>query len=252
MKTKLLIAVLATLFTVGNMEILKQTTPRAGKGALTTFRKDLKLHQYFEMDSNAQSYIHLIKCMGLIDKDGKSELVLSSDLFCIAKNDSGYFPAILRKGKPLVHLKIVYLKPREEYLKNNDSEKFLNEVNQKKEISKEDAIFEQEYPLKDFPKTLRIGAGEGEFAKDAYYVKTLQDALFEQGYQVSIDGVFDKEVKDAVIDFQKKHGLKYHDGIVGEETMKALNIGKFKEKSWYENPLFDPFREQIDAFFAEK
>lgn len=250
MKTMLLVATLTTLFTVGSIQILKETTPRPGKGALTTFRKDLKLHQYFEMDSSAQAYIDLIKCMGLMDKDGKSELVKPTDKFCIAKNDSGYFPAILRKEELLKHLTIVYLKPREEYLKNDDPEKFLSEVNRKKEITKEDAIMEQEYPLKDFPKTLRIGAGKGEFAKDAYYVKTLQDALTDQGYQVPADGVFDKEIENSVIDFQKKRHLN-PDGIVGEKTQQALNIGKFREKSWYENPLFDPFREQIDAFFAE-
>jgi peptidoglycan hydrolase-like protein with peptidoglycan-binding domain len=95
-----------------------------------------------------------------------------------------------------------------------------------------------------------MGAGEGEFAKDAYYVKSLQDALVDQGYQVPADGVFDKEIESAVKDFQKKRGLKYQDGIVGEETMKALNIGKFREKSWYDNDLFDPIREAIESFYA--
>lgn len=245
------ISLITALTIVGGIQILKQTTPRQGKGALTTFR-DLRIHDYFEMDSNAQAYLNLIKAMGLIKKDGKSEIVLATDIFCIAKNDSGYFPAVFRKGQLLKGLKIVYLVPRE--LNENVPAEQLPVAHTQKKNHANDvtiAILEQEYPLANFPKTLRLGAGKGEFAKDAYYVRSLQDALFERGYQVPMDGVFSREVRDAVIDFQRKHNLD-DDGIVGGETQKELQIGPYRSKEWYENSIFDPIRDQVENFFANK
>lgn len=244
---------LVAIFSIGKLQIMKQANPRQGKGALTTF-KDLRIHDYFEMDSSAQSYLSLIKAMGLIKKDGKSEIVLSTDVFCIAKNDSGYFPAVLRKGQLLKGLKIVYLMPRQ--ITDEDADRSVPIVslpkNSRIEKNEMMAIFEQEYPLADFPKTLRLGAGKGEFAKDAYYVRSVQDALFELGYQVASDGVFDKSLRDAVIDFQRKNNLKFKDGIVGDETQKELQIGPYRSKEWYENSIFDPIRDQVENFFTNK
>lgn len=53
--------------------------------------------------------------------------------------------------------------------------------------------------------------------------KNLQTALSSMGFEVSINGVFDGDTKDKVIEFQKLYGLKV-DGIVGPET-----FGKIKE-----------------------
>jgi len=56
-------------------------------------------------------------------------------------------------------------------------------------------------------------------------VRILQQALLDAGYPLpryGVDGIFGGETETAVKAFQKAHGLK-NDGIVGPETMQALD-----------------------------
>ena len=69
------------------------------------------------------------------------------------------------------------------------------------------------------------------------YVMILQDALNNMGRPLSIDGVFGKNTKSAVINFQKYYGLKA-DGIVGCSTWKkiasiAVGMGKSNFSKYY-------------------
>lgn len=52
-------------------------------------------------------------------------------------------------------------------------------------------------------------------------VKMLQEALNKYGYNLKVDGDFGPKTYDAVIDFQKTHGLMV-DGVVGMNTWAAL------------------------------
>ncbi len=55
-------------------------------------------------------------------------------------------------------------------------------------------------------------------------VKTIQQKLKRWGYyKGSVDGIFGAQTKEAVKYFQRKNGLKV-DGIVGNQTLKALGI----------------------------
>lgn len=55
------------------------------------------------------------------------------------------------------------------------------------------------------------------------YVAEVQRLLRNKGYQIPSDGLFSATVKAAVVDFQRKNGLK-DDGIVGPKTWTALYI----------------------------
>lgn len=66
-------------------------------------------------------------------------------------------------------------------------------------------------------KTLKLG-NEGD---DTF---RLQQLLRQNGYQVGENSVFTTELRDAVIDFQRKHQLDA-DGIVGYRTWEALMLG---------------------------
>lgn len=68
-------------------------------------------------------------------------------------------------------------------------------------------------PMANNP-TLRLGDKSGE-------VEDLQNALVEAGFAVLVDGVFGDHTKDAVIDFQTRHGLN-PDGVVGPRTWGLL------------------------------
>lgn len=52
-------------------------------------------------------------------------------------------------------------------------------------------------------------------------VKTLQQALNKNGYNLTIDGVFGIKTEEAVRDYQKKHDLSV-DGVVGAKTWTML------------------------------
>ncbi len=57
-------------------------------------------------------------------------------------------------------------------------------------------------------------------------VKEVQSRLKKWGYyKGSVDGVFGKQTRDAVIAFQKKNGLKA-DGVVGKATYQALGMNE--------------------------
>src|SRR5262245_27409538 len=70
--------------------------------------------------------------------------------------------------------------------------------------------------------TLRMGSKGEE-------VTRLQEALKSRGYPVGSDGDFGPRTRDAVVDFQKKHGIAA-DGVVGAQTWDAL-LAKPGEKT---------------------
>ena len=55
------------------------------------------------------------------------------------------------------------------------------------------------------------------------HVKHVQSQLIKAGYRIDADGIFGKLTKAAVMDYQGKSGLDV-DGIVGRETLAALNM----------------------------
>lgn len=69
-------------------------------------------------------------------------------------------------------------------------------------------------------RTIKLG-NEGED------VALLQELLARNGYKVTKTKVFGQETKDAVIEFQKKHGLRT-DGIVGYRSWEALLLDDYK------------------------
>lgn len=69
-------------------------------------------------------------------------------------------------------------------------------------------------------------------------VKWLQRELNNRGYNLSVDGIFGSGTYNAVIDFQKKHGLSA-DGIVGPSTKKALS-GNSTVSAKPKNPYAQP------------
>lgn len=52
-------------------------------------------------------------------------------------------------------------------------------------------------------------------------VKTLQEMLNQNGYELKVDGIFGNQTKSAVRDYQSKNGLAV-DGIAGNQTWGAL------------------------------
>lgn len=69
-------------------------------------------------------------------------------------------------------------------------------------------------PIQDTTPLLRLGSTSSA-------VRTLQKALITHGYKLSVDGVFGSNTLNAVVSFQKAHGLVV-DGIVGDNTWAAL------------------------------
>ena len=63
--------------------------------------------------------------------------------------------------------------------------------------------------------TLKIGS-KGD------YVVIAQGRLVVAGYDIVVDGVFGPKTKQAVIQFQKDHGLSPQDGIIGPKTWAML------------------------------
>ena len=52
-------------------------------------------------------------------------------------------------------------------------------------------------------------------------VKQLQQALNQVGYSLDVDGGFGEKTRAAVLDYQRKNGLRV-DGVAGSETMGSL------------------------------
>lgn len=55
-------------------------------------------------------------------------------------------------------------------------------------------------------------------------INTLQSDLSNQGYKTGTDGIYGKETKQSVMDFQEENGLQV-DGIAGKNTLIALSGG---------------------------
>ncbi len=61
-------------------------------------------------------------------------------------------------------------------------------------------------------------------------VKEMQSALNQAGYNLSVDGIYGKKTKEAVIDFQNKHGLS-PDGLYGQKTKDKL-LAEISKSQW--------------------
>lgn len=61
-------------------------------------------------------------------------------------------------------------------------------------------------------------------------VCTLQKKLVILGYKISVDGIYGADTRNAVIDYQRKHGLE-KDGIAGELTQKSIEEAYKKASS---------------------
>ena len=69
-------------------------------------------------------------------------------------------------------------------------------------------------------------------------VKTMQQKLKNWGYyKDSVDGIFGSKTKEAVKYFQRKNGLKV-DGIVGNQTLKALGMSNYASSSDTQNNAY--------------
>lgn len=54
-------------------------------------------------------------------------------------------------------------------------------------------------------------------------VKNIQNYLLSKGYELGlVDGIFGPKTRQAVMTFQKNHGLK-SDGIIGPITIQKIN-----------------------------
>lgn len=69
-------------------------------------------------------------------------------------------------------------------------------------------------------------------------VRTMQQKLKNWGYyKGSVDGIFGSKTKEAVKYFQRKNGLKV-DGIVGNQTLKALGMSNYASSSDTQNNAY--------------
>lgn len=66
-------------------------------------------------------------------------------------------------------------------------------------------------------------------------VSELQNTLNQNGYNLSVDGIFGKNTLNAVKDYQQKQGLSV-DGIVGTQTWGALGGNKTSSSPTTQNP----------------
>src|SRR5699024_8431899 len=57
-----------------------------------------------------------------------------------------------------------------------------------------------------------------------YQVEEAQSKLNNHGYDIAIDGIFGSATQSAVKSFQRESNIQV-DGIVGEDTLTALNNG---------------------------
>ena len=74
---------------------------------------------------------------------------------------------------------------------------------------------------------------------DAEKVTQLQEMLNERGLDIAVDGKFGPETEQAVLEFQRQQGLEKIDGIVGPETLGALNGSSPVSETEEEAPSVD-------------
>lgn len=72
--------------------------------------------------------------------------------------------------------------------------------------------------------TLRMGS-RGAEVED---LQRLVNQNLPSSQRIPVDGDFGQRTHDAVVEFQRKHGLSPVDGIAGPRTMKALRVGAGK------------------------
>ena len=84
----------------------------------------------------------------------------------------------------------------------------------KKEVQKEKKEVEKK-KTESTPKNVKKGA-KGSYVED--YQKILKNNGY---YKDNLDGIFGKNTKQAVLDFQKERGIK-QDGIIGKDTIREL------------------------------
>jgi flagellum-specific peptidoglycan hydrolase FlgJ len=92
-----------------------------------------------------------------------------------------------------------------------------NYANQLISIIEDNDLTQFDAPQVKIDRLLKIGC-EGED------VKLLQNLLNHKGFTLVVDGSFGVKTDQAVRDFQSKHALAV-DGIVGQNTLKALQEG---------------------------
>ena len=85
-------------------------------------------------------------------------------------------------------------------------------------------------------------------------VKALQLLLRYRGANISADGDFGANTYNAVLNFQKNNGLRYKDGVAGEDTLSAMivTIGSrtINDAAWAAQTLLAKFESlTVDSDF---
>lgn len=224
MKLTVLTLVAAVGIATGILIVGKTYNPKSGQGALAIFKNLVKVHQVLEMDSSWGAYVSLMRDMGVM-KGRNSLVIYSTDRFFLGKDSLGYFPAIYRGGQMVPGVKKIYLPLREGVVfADRTSEKeglqgiIETAVSTAKQAFSERAASASVVEMSSFPKTLRYGAGWGEFSSARPYVVVLQGRL-----EISRTGLYDRTTVAAVMSFQKKNGLTV-DGIAGSSVYQKLGI----------------------------
>jgi N-acetylmuramoyl-L-alanine amidase len=83
-------------------------------------------------------------------------------------------------------------------------------------------------------------------------VKVVQQALREAGFDIVVDGIFGRNTRAAVMEFQRQSSLTV-DGIVGPQTLSALGLDPaltedgLDSPSDHSDPLEENFNEGSDS-----
>ena len=85
-------------------------------------------------------------------------------------------------------------------------------------------------------------------------VKALQLLLRFRGANISVDGDFGTNTYNAVLNFQKNNGLRYKDGVAGEETLSAMIVTiksrTINDAAWAAQTLLNKFENlTVDSDF---
>jgi peptidoglycan hydrolase-like protein with peptidoglycan-binding domain len=98
-------------------------------------------------------------------------------------------------------------------------------------------------PLLDPMRSNQNILGMGSVGTD---VQQLQQMLRQQGYNVADNGVFDHQMRQAVMDFQRRNGCSV-DGLVGPETMRALDSSFGRPEAAPSSPVMLPTNTPVSA-----